>query len=103
MCERDGSHLLQDVLAGPPEDDGTGLGLLTVHKVHEVLIAMFPDLKQPTPSAHIALLQLICPVAYRRSTGPERESECVCVCVCVSIFLCACVCACACVHVRLCI
>ena len=68
-CDRE-VYLLQDVLAGSTQYNGASLGLLTLHQVHEVLISVFPDLKQATLGAHVAFLQLIRSVAYGGSTGP---------------------------------
>ena len=99
-CDRE-VYLLQDVLAGSTQYNGASLGLLTLHQVHEVLISVFPDLKQATLGAHVAFFQLIRSVAYGGSTGPVSVyiqwilvavqtakqfkmllmSSCVCVCV----------------------
>ena len=86
------THLIKDVFACSPQNNGASLGLPTLHKICEVLISNLPHLKETTLSSNIRFFHFICTIAYCSPTC----SVCVCVvcacacgemCVCMSIVL----------------
>ena len=62
-------HLIEDVLAGASQQDGTGLGVLALLKEGEILVSNLPDLEQSTVCANVVLSDLISPVDNGGATG----------------------------------
>lgn len=60
----------QNLLAGTPQQDGTGFGVLALSDEGEVLIADLLHLEQPRTRPDILLFKLVCPTGDPRPTRP---------------------------------
>mmetsp|Transcript_12217 Transcript_12217/g.44570 ORF Transcript_12217/g.44570 Transcript_12217/m.44570 type:complete len:463 (+) Transcript_12217:1730-3118(+) len=66
-------HLVEHIAGSTAQDDGAGLGVLTVHQEGEVLVAELLDLEEAGLRAHVALLDLITAV-HNGGTRRSRDT-----------------------------
>lgn len=69
------SSYSQDLLAGPPQQDGAGFRIFTLGDKGEILVPNLLDLKQPGPRSHVFLTQLVGPADDTSPTRPEGDTE----------------------------
>lgn len=64
----------QDLLAGPPQQDGAGFGVFTLGDKREILVPDLLNLKQSGSRTHVFLTQLISPADNTSPTRPEGHA-----------------------------